>query len=108
MQRAFLPDMGSPTMPSGTAFQPGCLYDTRLYIARRRVDYETLPNVVLLADRGQMRHNRRPLLDTIRLTTEDVAPWVHGCVHLLPHAVRRAVMVLLHTTSPDLCVHRRG
>jgi len=27
----------------------------------------------------------------MRLTTEDVSPWGHGCLHLLPHAVRRAV-----------------
>src|SRR5262245_13787466 len=75
---------------------------------RRRWDCGTPPNVLRLADRGQMRHNRRPSRDTIRLTTEDVSPWVHGCLHLLPHAVRRAVMVLLHTTSPDQCVHCRG
>jgi hypothetical protein len=35
MQRAFLPAMGSPSIPSGTAFQAVCTRDKRLYIARR-------------------------------------------------------------------------
>jgi hypothetical protein len=38
MQRSFLPDISAPTLPSGTAFQPGCTRDKRLYIARHRLD----------------------------------------------------------------------
>jgi hypothetical protein len=38
MQRSFLPDISAPTMPSGTAFQPGYTHDKRLHMARRRFD----------------------------------------------------------------------
>src|SRR4029450_9980331 len=55
-----------------------------------------------------MRHNRRPSLDTMSLTTKDASPWVHGFSHLLTHTVRRAVMVLFYTISPDQGVYRRG
>jgi hypothetical protein len=78
MQRSLLPDIGSSTMPSGTAF--------RQYV--RATNGDTLRGVgwterrtptSRLAHRGQMRHHRRPSAHDAP-DPEDVSPWVHGSV----------------------------